>query len=268
MRLYTWGTKLHGESGEGLHICTQRLNGMSSDAPQEVAALRGISVQKVAAGDSRSLALTADGEVYQWGRVFGRPMDDMEKLKPRMFLWSDVVWSPEKVPTPFSERVVDVVCGYHHFAVITQLAELYAAGSNKFGQLGVGHTVSSSRLQKVSFSGLAIRRFRSVSLGKYHSCAVVEHEPVCFYPVSPRPSLFNSFDSAAVCLSRAIPLEQTQMVSLYVWGKGSSSGALGLGQELGTSNSYLSAVSHCDSWLRLVLCHYDMRQCTKATTNC
>jgi alpha-tubulin suppressor-like RCC1 family protein len=160
--VYTWGTGLHGELG--------RKAAASEKSASVVPELQGISVKKLALGDKRGIALSTDGQVYTWGRCFGKSIDDNERYRPRMYLWSDL--NPMPVPLSFKIAVEDVVCGFAHAMLICEQGySLYAMGSNKHGQLGTGTEISTSTPELVKFVDVVDVRVKilKVALGKFHS---------------------------------------------------------------------------------------------------
>ena len=88
-------------------------------------------VVQIACADEATLALTADGHVYHWGRLWLRPrgMAAAPTLLPEL---RDVRSISCTVPGYFHERRISV--GYHCTAV-TQRGELYTWGINLAGQL-------------------------------------------------------------------------------------------------------------------------------------
>lgn len=45
---------------------------------------------------------------------------------------------PERVSLPTPSPVIQIACGLHHTAVLTQSGEVFTFGSNQYGQLGTG----------------------------------------------------------------------------------------------------------------------------------
>lgn len=59
--MFSWGSNLHGQCGLGHHSSPVR-------APKEIELLRGINIDQVACGETHSLVLDAEGNV--WAYVF------------------------------------------------------------------------------------------------------------------------------------------------------------------------------------------------------
>lgn len=92
--------------------------------PQVVTSLAGLKIKKVACGFNHVLALTAQGEVYSWGNLF---KDILENPQVQ----------PEPALVPSINKVSDIACGDYHCCAIEQdSTQLFAWGSNGYGQLG------------------------------------------------------------------------------------------------------------------------------------
>lgn len=81
----------------------------------------------------------------------------------------------QKICSLEHEMVVDVCCGWDSSAALTRDGELYVWGSNRYGQLGLDHSVfpAISQPRKI----LNGERIRCVSMGLRHTAIVTEsHE--------------------------------------------------------------------------------------------
>src|SRR5579864_2711699 len=79
---------------------------------------------------------------------------------------------PQKVDLGSSSIIAPIVsisCGYTHTIILTKLGELFACGSNNYGQLGVGIDSCQHPFQKLNWK---IGFVTSVTCGKYHTVAV------------------------------------------------------------------------------------------------
>ncbi|CAI5493569.1 unnamed protein product [Closterium sp. Naga37s-1] len=120
-QVFTWGDgdgyKLgHGDKQQQL-------------LPTLVNALRQESCSQVACGESVTVAVTAEGQVYTWGSAeygqLGNPQAD-GKL-------------PARVAGPLLQKQVEqVACGAHHVAALTTTAHLFTWGRGANGRLGHG----------------------------------------------------------------------------------------------------------------------------------
>lgn len=171
--LYVWGSVGHGESGLPYlehSLCSKILT------PKLASSLQGLAITKISLGDARTVALTSDGDVYHFGRVFGSSTDDNEVYHPRMFLWSDINWTPQKMSFPVSVRVSvrEICCNHGSCFMVSEMEDIFAIGGNKYGQLGIG-----------SFKSVASPTLVCLPSGEYLSLS--------------RFSLSLSFPSASLC---------------------------------------------------------------------
>jgi alpha-tubulin suppressor-like RCC1 family protein len=125
-------------------------------------------VAMVAAGDDHSLALTAEGDVYSWGRgAWGRlgHGDELDCLSPTMLTRTALANSP----------AVCVAAGKFHSAAVTSDGSVWLWGWGEWGQLGAGDThnrPTPARLKpEVAFGD---SRVMTVSCGAFHSLAATE----------------------------------------------------------------------------------------------
>ena len=97
-------------------------------------------IRHVSAGGDHTLAVTFTGEVYGWGS----DLDDQLGLGGRDVGVNDSQWWPQLIgaPKPYGENedmlpVRQVSAGKHHSVILTESGEVFAMGSNEFGQLGI-----------------------------------------------------------------------------------------------------------------------------------
>ena len=96
----------------------------------------GLMVKFVATSCSscHSLAVDTNGVLYGWGR------NEMNQLGDTAVLGKDVM-IPCKLEGPWTEPIVAAATGKSHSVVIDESGMMYAIGSNKNGQCGVGQNV-------------------------------------------------------------------------------------------------------------------------------
>jgi Regulator of chromosome condensation (RCC1) repeat/Putative Ig domain len=130
-RLYSFGENLYGELGRALGSGSEAAN----PTPARVnlpGAGAGERIVEVAAGGAHSLALTSTGQLYAFGRNF------YGQLGSTTGNGSD---SANPTPAPLvlagaSGPVGEIAAGEDHSLAVTSTGQLYAFGSNRFGQLG------------------------------------------------------------------------------------------------------------------------------------
>jgi alpha-tubulin suppressor-like RCC1 family protein len=125
--LYAFGANEFGELGSALNNGSERAN--PTPLPVSLPDVEGPVVQ-LAAGDSASLVVTADGRLYSFGKntygELGRALGSgSEAANP----------VPARVSLP-DGRVVQAAAGGAHSLALSSTGQLYAFGSNRFGQLG------------------------------------------------------------------------------------------------------------------------------------
>ncbi|XP_063224238.1 RCC1 and BTB domain-containing protein 1-like isoform X3 [Bacillus rossius redtenbacheri] len=117
----------------GQNNCGQVGSGMSTNqiAPRKVnSALSGKRVISIACGQTSSMAVAENGEVYGWGYNGNGQLgigNNVNQLNP-----CRVSGLQDKV-------VVKAACGYAHTLALTDAGELFAWGANSYGQLGTGN---------------------------------------------------------------------------------------------------------------------------------
>ncbi|WIA13861.1 hypothetical protein OEZ85_002434 [Tetradesmus obliquus] len=121
--LLAWGTNDYGQLGNGSTIY--------STTPVEVVDLEEVAVADIAAGGWHSMALSADGQIYVWGRgEYGRlgiaDRTGSSKLRPH------------KVRGLEGHTVVQVAAGGTHSVAVTSAGRMFIWGRASYGRLGLG----------------------------------------------------------------------------------------------------------------------------------
>jgi len=130
-----------------------------SSTPIPVALPAGISIERVAAGQSNTIAVATDGvTVYTWTGLGDG---------------SSAATTPAPVTlstTIYIQCVTEVAAGDGHFLALANAADLYAWGSNSAGQLGDGTTVSRMTPERVIFPPSVVS-ITHIATGALHSLA-------------------------------------------------------------------------------------------------
>lgn len=141
------------------------------------------SIVAAAAGESHSVVLSATGLVFasganECGQLGVGDRVDRALLTP--------VSAAEKAAGPrprFSQRLLvsRIACGSHHTAAITLEGQLYAWGSNKFGQLGAGDG-DAAKPRRVALPREVLTVSRIACGGEHTLCtAIGAHTEACVF---------------------------------------------------------------------------------------
>lgn len=148
-----------------------------TDQPVPVAALGGVCIRSVAAGESHTLALSTAGSVYAWGSSsHGRLGLHLDALNVNVEMSDDgVVGVPTKLD--FGQEVVQVsvaeLCGL----AVTACGALYTWGDGEYGQLGHGDTLMRYLPTRVA----ALEHCKVVTASMAYRCtALTESEAFCW----------------------------------------------------------------------------------------
>ncbi|XP_061576509.1 probable E3 ubiquitin-protein ligase HERC6 [Cololabis saira] len=91
-------------------------------------------VVAISCGQDHSLALSASGHVFSWGKGGDGQLGMLLESQSSSF-------RPSRVPLPLSIRIVQVACGNSHSLALTTGGDVFSWGSNSHGQLGLGKEV-------------------------------------------------------------------------------------------------------------------------------
>ena len=143
--VYTWGYNGNGQLGNGTRE--------DSLVPVKVAGLKNVT--KVNAYKYMTIALTQNGEVYAWGSGYGAKPVKLNFTRKIIDVSGNLVLAENRKAYNLDETksygkdLIKVVAGYNHYLGLTSDGEVYAWGSNSYGQLGNGNNTSSSTTVKV-----------------------------------------------------------------------------------------------------------------------
>ncbi|KAL2629156.1 hypothetical protein R1flu_013842 [Riccia fluitans] len=131
--------------------------------PQLVEKLWGLGIVQVACGENHSAALSADGQVFTWGRgkygQLGNGTVDSE-------------FRPVAVTALSDQMIVQIICGGDHTMAVNSEGELFAWGRNLWGQTGTG--LQEDALLPVKILSLKGEHIIQVSAGARHSVALTD----------------------------------------------------------------------------------------------
>ncbi|XWS34946.1 hypothetical protein CRYUN_Cryun21dG0081000 [Craigia yunnanensis] len=157
-QLYGFGSGKHGQLG----ISIDRIK--SVDAPQVTCGFEDVKIISISANGDHSAAVSADGQLYTWGRGFGANSN---------FL------SPQHLPSPF--QFSKAVLGWNHGLVLSDDGQVFMLGGSHHGVLSNPEKVTPSKhlsdtgaafLERVP--GLDGMKIVQIAAGAEHSAVVTE----------------------------------------------------------------------------------------------
>jgi len=150
--LYVWGLNSSGQIGDGTTV--------NKSSPVKIGSS---SWTYVSAPDSHILAIRTDGALFTWGSNPGGNLGDNTVVNKS---------SPVQIGTS-SWSIVKAGGGYSHSIGITNAGDLFAWGTNTFGTIGDGTTVSkSSPVQLTSVGEMGTLSWSSVNSGGSHTAGI------------------------------------------------------------------------------------------------
>ena len=161
-QVYQWGHNKHEET-----LYWDDAPGANRTAPTKVepAFMGGKKIVCISCGDSFSMVVTADGEVYGWG--------DNNLGQLGIGNYSNKK-EPCKITQPAGTVIEKVVCGYMHTLALSKKGILYTWGANTYGQLG--HSTDSKVGSLVQLNIPSISRVLDVAATHYNNISVAMAE--------------------------------------------------------------------------------------------
>jgi len=147
-KVYAWGDNNNGQLGDGTTNNSNvpvavKTNGTDMD---------GKTIVQVSAGEEHTIALDAEGNIYEWGTMFGIYS---RITTPRLL---------DVVGTVIANKIITkVVAGNRYSAAIASDGTVYAWGDNS------NFDINSKTPVKLDFSG---KNIESISLGNSHALAI------------------------------------------------------------------------------------------------
>ncbi|XP_011636945.1 probable E3 ubiquitin-protein ligase HERC4 isoform X1 [Pogonomyrmex barbatus] len=130
---------------------------------QLIPGLDAFVFRKIACGNHHTLAVNEWGQLFSWGcNINGQ-------------LGLNIIETTERIPRMVkalaTKVVVQIACGVEHSIALTNDGELYAWGSNKEGQLGLGsYTVTEIKPKRIT--SLAAVPLAFIACGGYHTIVI------------------------------------------------------------------------------------------------
>ena len=132
MRLFSWGSGIHGQLGLGSEV-------LGVGVPSEIVDLSDKNVIYISTVGDISAALTDEGELYTWGKTKGGAQGG---TGGRTFTTN--LTQPTLVEIGEGLRFKDVAVGRSHVAAVTKEGQLWTWGNPAMGKLGHEKEVEST----------------------------------------------------------------------------------------------------------------------------
>ncbi|XP_041773401.1 probable E3 ubiquitin-protein ligase HERC4 isoform X1 [Anopheles merus] len=160
-KMYACGNNDHGQLGHDLDTLPNKRPRMSRF--KRLTSLENYIITCISCGTAHSLALTNWGQVFSWGsNAVGQLGHDAENGRQP---------TPRMIKAIGAKHVVQIASGQYHCLALTNNGELYAWGSNSYGQLGIG-TTSEKVPMPTLIQSLAGVPIAFIACGGNHSFAV------------------------------------------------------------------------------------------------
>ncbi|KAK0179955.1 hypothetical protein PV327_005649 [Microctonus hyperodae] len=153
--VYGWGQNTCGQVGSGIST--------NQNTPRKInSGLTGKKIVQIYCGQTSSMAVTNNGEVYAWGN------NSVGQLGIGSYINQ---LSPQRVTGLVGVVIEKVVCGYSHTMALTDEGDLYVWGGNGYGQLGLG--TKSNACQPVKLSIPEMGRICDIAAIHYNHISAV-----------------------------------------------------------------------------------------------
>ncbi|XP_063687521.1 RCC1 and BTB domain-containing protein 1-like [Bolinopsis microptera] len=156
--VFAWGYNSCGQIGSGTtnnQVTPRKVGGV----------LNGLKITDIACGQTSSMALSSQGDIYAWGYNGNGQLgigNTTNQPTPRISLLTGQV------------VVVKIVCGYAHALALTDAGEIYVWGANSYGQLGTSTKCNTLTPVKIAeeygrFVDIAACHYNHISAAVNHS---------------------------------------------------------------------------------------------------
>ena len=177
-RVYAWGSEAYARLGDGvpggrdISIPVMVRSGMQDGNSSSDTALENIIA--VSAGETHSMALDKDGNVWTWGYNSSGQLGDgslpVKSLTPVKVvapdrdqdgipddLNNDANYSNDYLGDDIDIPIVAISAAYYHCLAMDKNGNIYSWGYNYFGQLGIGKTQDKDIPQLIALLGARVK---------------------------------------------------------------------------------------------------------------
>ena len=156
--VYGWGAGEYGQLGNASRY--------DKNSPDRVKFSETLKVNKISAGKHHTMILTDQGFLYAFGEDNLGQLGLQKKKK--------IVEIPTFVSYMGHKKVIDLACGTFHTVIMIEPYYVFATGSNKHGQLGIG--TSRDKAIFTFVKRLAHKNVLSIFAGDHHSWFILDHD--------------------------------------------------------------------------------------------
>lgn len=170
-RFARWGTLLDRHDATGapiLHLSGSRFKQVDGDKTQTF--LESVKVRSIFAGPFSSYCSSLDGQLYSWGLGTSGQLGHSAEILDR---FASATSLPFPVLALQGVDILSVSIVRYHALALSEAGNVYAWGSNQFGQLGVGDY--TDRLEPEFVAELLPYNISDVSTGFHHSAAIDDY---------------------------------------------------------------------------------------------
>ena len=217
--VWSWGYGAWGQLGHG--------DEQHQLLPKKVEAFAGQRVVAVSAGGTHSLATTADGAVWSWGRGDWGKLGHGDQQGQLL---------PKKIELLAGRRVIGVSAGARHSLALTVDGAVWSWGGGDWGKLGHGDEQQQLLPKKVE--ALAGQRVVALSAGGEHSLVITADGALWSWGSDEedqwQPKKVEAFaGQRVVAVSAGVyhSIARTADGAVFTWGEGED-GCLGHGEDV------------------------------------
>jgi E3 ubiquitin-protein ligase HERC4 len=168
--------------------------------PTIVRSLFGVPVVNITCGESHTLALTAIGSVFSWGRnKYGEL--GLGHTRPEK--------KPQLISSLNSIRITQISCGSFHSGVVSAKGKLFMFGKNTFGQCGTGSS-GENVLRPTKVSLFQNNTVESVSCGREHTVCLVGGDVYAFGANDMGQCMYAGDDTSSIATPKLLSLVNKQ----------------------------------------------------------
>lgn len=194
--VWSWGDNTYGQMGANSSVPT------AVSAPTSVKDEYGNRLSKItaiAAGGDHTVALDKDGAVWTWGRNA-----DGQLAQPSISPYRNE--NPKKVEGPLQNiKIKAIAAGDYHTLAVTEDGEVWAWGSNTYGQLGVGTGITGTEDSSIPVKVSNVSGVVAVAAGVDHSIALKQDGTVWSWGRNTKGQLGNGETTSINITPRVVP---------------------------------------------------------------